>query len=161
MQNKWQNVDYVALTRFKGNRGGSLKIPSLRDKKQMKTNELWCQILSGAVLSDQAFGWKAPFVHGALLVALYLSPIQYFIIPGVSRLKRSDGWWVLTIRHTVHWVHTAKGQRFFLILSIDWKDWSKEQAVLQKKLWERTMQRGEGKRKIIRKNSGYLCNVCG
>lgn len=100
-------------------------------------------------------------MHGALLVALYLSPIQYFIIPGVSRLKRSDGWWVLTIRHTVHWVHTAKGQRFFLILSIDWKDRSKEQAVLQKKLWERTMQRGEGKRKIIRKNSGYLCNVCG
>lgn len=60
-------------------------------------------------------------MHGALLVALYLSPIQYFIIPGVSRLKRSDGWWILTIRHTVHWVHTAKGQRFFLILSIDWK----------------------------------------
>lgn len=123
------------------------------DKRAMVSNTI--------VLSDQAFGWKAPFVHGALLVALYLSPIQYFIIPGVSRLKRSDGWCVLTIHHTVHRVHTAKGQCFFLILSIDWKDWSKQQAVLQKKLWERTMQGGEGRRKIIRESSGYLCNACG
>lgn len=61
-------------------------------------------------------------MHDALLVVLYLSPIQYFIIPGVSRLKRSNGWGVLTIHQTVHRVHTAKGQRFFLILSIDWKD---------------------------------------
>lgn len=95
---------------------------TLRDKKSMKTHELWRQILSAAVLSEQVFGWKSPFVNGALLVARSLSPIQYFIILGVNRLNRSDGWCVSMIRHTVHGVHTAKGQRFFLILSIDWKD---------------------------------------
>lgn len=61
-------------------------------------------------------------MDGALLVAPYLSPIQYFITLAVNRLNRSDGWFVLTIHHTVHKVHTAKGQLLFLILSIDWKD---------------------------------------
>lgn len=55
---------------------------------------------------------------------------QYFIMLGVNRLNRSDGWFVLTIHRTVHKVHTAKGQRLFLILSIDWKDWSKTASCI-------------------------------
>lgn len=90
------------------------------DKWAMVSNTIRCSIVG-------------PVVDGTPLVAPYLGPIQYFITLSVNRLNRSDGWCILTIRHTGHGVHTAKGRRFFLILNIDWKDWSKQQALLQKK----------------------------
>lgn len=130
MQNKWQNVSKEPE---------AVQSRSHRSETRNKWRQMSCgvKIQSGALLLDQAFGWKSPIVDGALLVAPYLSPIQYFITLGVNRLNWSDAWFVFTIHHTVHGVHTAKGQSLFLILSIDWKDWSKQQAVLLKALGEK------------------------
>lgn len=117
---------------LEGARGGSVEMTSLWDKKQMKTNELSSQntircfffvVGPGFWLKITNCGWRA--------VSCTLSEsTQYFIMLGVNRLNRSDGWFVLTIHRAVHKVHTAKGQRLFLILSIDWKDWSKTASCI-------------------------------
>lgn len=160
MQNKQQNVSKEP---------GVVQSRSHRSETWNKWRQMSCGVIiqPGALLLDLAFGLKSPTVDDSLLVALYLCPIQYFITRGVNRLNWSDGWFVLMKHHIVHRVRTAKGQRLFLILSIDWKDWSKQQGVLQKAMGEKYAgrKRKRSSDKMKKKNwkrSGYFIgNLCG
>lgn len=95
-------------------------------------------------LLDQGFWLKITNCGWRAVSCTLSESTQYFIMLGVNRLNRSDGWFVLTIHRTVHKVHTAKGQRLFLILSIDWKDWSKTASCI-------TQSSGRGLRREAKK----------
>lgn len=118
MWNTCRNVGYAAFLTCGGISGwfGQCEVHiAQRLRNKWRKMRLWCQLLSGAFFLDQDSERNAP--DGTVLATPRCIWVQF----NISLLLVWIGWTETMVG--VSWryarVHTAKGQRFFLILSID------------------------------------------
>lgn len=159
MQNKWRNVENVALTRVK-------ETEEVQSRSEhFDTRNPWRRTSCGVKYYRRLY-CQSRFLDGNGPVGCALSesnPIFHYSWCEQVEKKR----WLVCLNDTPHSSWGSYSKRPALLSDIKhWLErliWTASCITKgEKKLWEKnTMQGGEGKGKIIRKSSGYLCNVCG